>query len=159
MNKTNLVEALIVKLKGDLAILNQAATATYQGAIHQESKSEDPHDTRGLEASYLAGAQAKRVAELQDIIKTYQYIDLKFLGPKDKIVATALVGVQANEKKSYYLLMPVGGGLQIQHEGMLIQVLTPQSPLGEALLGKKLNDEFEVLIQGKFRDFEITSVE
>lgn len=159
MDKKKLIEALVNRLQKDLEILNQAAVATYQGAIHAESKSEDPHDTRGLEASYLAGAQAKRVSELEEMIKTFLYIDVKVFGSQDKISATALVGLQTENKVSYYLLMPKGGGLQILHDGMTVQVLTPQSPIGEALLGKKLYDEFEVLIQGKFRDYEVVSVD
>jgi transcription elongation GreA/GreB family factor len=55
--------------------------------------------------------------------------------------------------------MPKGGGLHLQFEEKNIQVLTPQSPIGEMLLGKKLHDEFEVLIQRKFRDYEVVSVE
>jgi transcription elongation GreA/GreB family factor len=55
--------------------------------------------------------------------------------------------------------MPKGGGLQVQWEDKNIHVLTPQSPIGEMLLGKKLNDEFEVLVGRQFRDYEIISVE
>ena len=65
VDKGKLVEALVAQLQKDLEVLNQAAVATYQGAIHADSRAEDQYDTRGLEASYLAGAQAKRVAELE----------------------------------------------------------------------------------------------
>jgi len=159
MDKRKLVDAFVVQLKNDLNILNQAAVSTYQGAIHSDSKAEDQYDTRGLEASYLAGAQAKRVIELEEIIKTYQYIDIRDFGPEDKISATALVGLQSDNKVSYFLLMPKGGGLYLHYEEKNIQILTPQSPIGEMLLGKKLHEEFEVLIQSKVRDYEVVSVE
>jgi len=159
MDKRKLLDALVAQIKCDLDVLNQAAYATYQGAIHSDSKAEDQYDTRGLEASYLAGAQAKRVTELEEIIKMYQYMDVKTFGPQDKIAATALVGLQSEDKFYYFLLMPKGGGLQIHFEGKHVQVLTPQSPIGEMLLGKKLHDEFEVLIQNRFRDYEVFSVE
>ena len=159
VDKRKLVEALLAQLQKDLEVLNQAAVATYQGAIHADSKAEDQYDTRGLEASYLAGAQAKRVAELEETIKTYQFIDLRVFGSQDKIAATALVGLQYEDKLSHFLLMPKGGGIQIQFEGKTIQVITPQSPIGEVLLGKRLHDEFEVLIQRRFRDYEVVSVE
>jgi len=159
MNKRALLDAFIAKLISDLDVLNQAAVSTYQGAIHADSKAEDQYDTRGLEASYLAGAQAKRVTELEELIKTYKYIDVKDFGPEDKISATALVGIRSNDKLYYFLLMPKGGGLHLQFEGKNIQILTPQSPIGEILLGKKLHDEFEVLVQRKLRDYEVVSVE
>ena len=159
MDKRKLLDALVAQLKNDLDVLNQAALSTYQGAIHSDSKAEDQYDTRGLEASYLAGAQAKRVAELEELIKTYQYIDIKTFGPQDRIAATALVGLKSEDKLYYFLLMPKGGGLQLRFEGKLVQVLSPQSPIGEVLLGKKLHDEFDVLIQNHFRDYEVISVE
>jgi transcription elongation GreA/GreB family factor len=159
LDKRKLLDALVAQLKNDLDVLNQAALSTYQGAIHSDSKAEDQYDTRGLEASYLAGAQAKRVAELEELIKTYQYIDIKTFGPQDRIAATALVGLKSEDKLYYFLLMPKGGGLQLRFEGKLVQVLSPQSPIGEVLLGKKLHDEFDVLIQNHFRDYEVISVE
>lgn len=159
MDKRKLLDQFIVLMKKDLETLNLAAVATYQGAIHADSKAEDQYDTRGLEASYLAGAQAKRVSELEEMIKLYQFVDIKKFGPQDKIAATAVVGTRTENKEFYFLLMPKGGGLQIQWEDKSIHVLTPQSPIGEMLLGKKLNDEFEVLINRQFRDYEIFSVE
>ncbi len=159
MDKRKVIDLIVDKLKKDLECLNQATQATYQGAIHSDSKAEDQYDTRGLEASYLAGAQSKRVAELEETIKLYQFIDLKKFGVEDKISATALVGLRSEDKLSYFLLMPKGGGLQIQAAERIIHVLTPQSPIGEMILGKKLNDEFEVQIQRKIKDYEIVSVE
>jgi transcription elongation GreA/GreB family factor len=159
MDKRKLLDQFIALMKKDLETLNQAAVATYQGAIHADSKAEDQYDTRGLEASYLAGAQAKRVSELEEMIKLYQFIDIKKFGPQDKIAATAVVGARTDNKESFFLLMPKGGGLQANWEDKAIHVLTPQSPIGEMLLGKKLNDEFEVLIGRQFRDYEIFSVE
>ena len=39
-----------------------------------------------------------------------------------------------------------------------IQVVSPQAPLGQALLGKKAGDSFEVRIAGKERCYTIAAV-
>ena len=158
MNKIKLVESIILKLKLDWELLSQAALATYQGAIHADSRAEDKYDTRGLEASYLAGAQSKRLAELEDLIRVFQFTDLKVFSPGERISSTALVELQTEGKVQTFFLMPKGGGLQVMFENKMVQVLTPQSPLGESMLGKKVGDEFEVRIQGKFRDYVIQNI-
>jgi hypothetical protein len=37
--------------------------------------------------------------------------------------------------------MPVGGGLSLSAAGKTILVVTPQAPLGRALVGKSIGDE------------------
>ena len=56
--KQKLIEAILLELESELSVLADAAKAAHLAATHEESVAEDPHDTRGVEASYLAGAQA-----------------------------------------------------------------------------------------------------
>ena len=48
--------------------------------------------------------------------------------------------------------------MSLTFEGKLIQVITPQSPLGEALLGRQVGDQIDIQIQREIRDLEIVSV-
>ena len=66
MKKQELISAFITQLERDLVTMKEAARNTLQAATHEESKAENEYDTRGLEASYLAGAQSKRAAEIED---------------------------------------------------------------------------------------------
>jgi transcription elongation GreA/GreB family factor len=59
-------------------------------------------------------------------------------------------------KASTWFLAPDGGGLKLSGG---VQVLTPASPLGAALSGKRDGDEVEVTIQGKRKQWSVTSVE
>lgn len=158
MNKRKLIEALCVQARQTLEVLTQAAYAARDAANHPESKAEDQYDTRGLEASYLAGAQSKRAAELESLITLYTHIDLKAFGPKTPIASTALVQTESDGKTAFYLLMPEGGGLSTQFEGQSVQVITPQSPLGTALLGCVVGDCVSVPVQRQARDYEIIGV-
>lgn len=157
MNKENIRQLFVAQIKSDLDMLTQSALAAKAAAIHTESKAEDQYDTRGLEASYLAGAQSARVAELEGMLAQFRNLDLGVFDGQSVLRATALVELKGEEKSIFCWIMPQGGGRSVQYEGMAIQVVTPQSPLGEALMGKKQGDEVEVRTQ-TIRDYEIVRV-
>src|SRR5580700_8521586 len=125
MTKKDLVRAFTAHLEEELATLTAAAKATLEAATHEEAKPENEYDTRGLEASYLAGAQAKRAGELDEILSLFQHLPCRDFAEGEAISATALVEVQPlaerNPKKSFVFLMPKGGGFSLQFEGAAVQ--------------------------------------
>ena len=144
MNKALLIEKLEAELRRELETLSQAALAAREAATHAESRAEDRHDTRGLEASYLAGAQAARVAEIERQIQILQQIPRGACAPGSKIDSGTLVELESAGNLSLCLLSPTGGGLAFTVDGMRVQVITPQSPLGEALLGSVKGETLEL---------------
>ena len=66
LDKAKLVETILKSLEKDLEVLREAEKSTREAATHEESKPENEYDTRGLEASYLAGAQSKRIIETEE---------------------------------------------------------------------------------------------
>ena len=66
--KKALVATLVEKLDNELANMKRAAKDAREAATHEEAKPENDKDTRALEASYLAGAQAARVRELDALV-------------------------------------------------------------------------------------------
>ena len=143
----------------ELETLTQAAKAAHDAATNEESKAEDQYDTRGLEASYLAGAQAQRAAEIQRQILIYKFLPLRDYGPEDVIAHGAVAGLELNGRVSYYFLVPQGGGLVLRFEDKPVQVITPQSPLGDAILGLKLGDPVEVEVGGQNREYKVVSIQ
>lgn len=158
MDKKKLVEALRTRINQDIAVLKEAALATYEAATHEESKPENEYDTRGLEASYLAGAQAKRISEMEELLVICKHLDIKDFGPQDKINSTALVEVEHNGKHNFFFILVKGGGLSVAFEGKTIQVITPNSPLGEALQDLRKGDIATVENGNQFREYEVMNV-
>lgn len=158
MDKRALLKLFEEQISADLSVARQAALHAHEAATHTESKAEDQYDTRGLEASYLAGAQSKRAMDLEEQSALFRHVDLKTFTADTPIASTAVIELDYEGTKVYYLMMPSGGGRQARFEGKTISVITPQSPVGEAILGKKVGDEIEVEIQRKIRDYEITAV-
>lgn len=159
MDKKKLLDSIKAKLEAERVVLIEAAKATYEAATHEESKPENEYDTRGLEASYLAGAQAKRVGDIEEMIAICRNLDLKTFTAKTPIASSALVEVEYNGKRSYVFLMPKGGGVSIVFEEKNIQVIAPNSPLGMALLTHKVGDVAAVETEDDIKEYEILSVE
>lgn len=158
MNKKELLEQIILQLKQELRLITDAAKNTYDIATSQESKAENKYDTRGLEASYLAGAQAERVAEMKETIGVLEALKVKDFGKEAAIAFSALIDLDQNGKKQTVFFLPKGGGFKINYDQKMIQVVTPDSPLGEGLMGLSEGDVLDIDAGATSKEFEILKV-
>ena len=57
-----------------------------------------------------------------------------------------------------FFLAPVGAGVELTGPGGdgFLSVVTPQSPVGKAVLGRRVGETIEVTVQGEPRDWTIT---
>ena len=158
IDKKELITRIMEDLGGRLDVLYQSARAAYEGATHDESKAEDKYDTRGLEASYLAGAQAKRIEELEDAIARYRNLAPRSFSTSDPVALTALVLLEVNGVESLYFIGPEAGGIKLLQGGETITVITAKAPLGRQLIGSLADDDFELSVGGVKRSYTIVSV-
>ena len=158
MTKTQLLKRIIASLSESLTILEKAARASHAEATHESSKAESKYDTRGLEAAYLAGGQARQAKEILDSIKLYEAMTTKDFAPNEPIDLTALVELDADGTRSIYFIGPRNGGLEIEHQQKEITVITPQSPLGQNLMGKKAGQRWTAKLGGSTVKYHIVSV-
>lgn len=140
MDKKKLVELIRNQIQSELKILKDIAKDTAEAATHEESKPENQYDTRALESSYLAGAQAKRILEMEEVLLMYKLLNPRDFSSGEKIQATAVVEVDLNGKSSWFFIAPKGAGLSVDFDGKKINVITPSSPLGESLIGLTVGD-------------------
>lgn len=161
VDKRKVIDQAVSRLSDELAALIQAANAAHEAATHEESRAEDQHDTRGLEASYLAGAQAARAAELQKLISIFRQLPLRdwIEGEPAAIGALVELELESTGKRSIHFIAPLGGGISVKMNESTVQFITPQAPLGEALMGKKVGDLVEVeASQGLVREYEVIRI-
>src|SRR5688500_2120711 len=142
-NKQALVRKIIAALTEELERFAKAARASHAEATDPQSKAEHKYDTRGLEAAYLAGGQARKVAEVEESISLFQKLKLVDFTPETSIDYGALVQVEMRGGANGYFMAPRAGGLEVIHDKEEITVITPQSPHGEQLLEKKQGDKFQ----------------
>ena len=148
MNKQALHTQIINRLQAELVALTAAALATHAEATDEENKSEDKYDTRGLEASYLAMGQSRAAEEAAQSVAQFTALSLRDFAPAEPVSLGALVILEDNAR-SYYFIGPRAGGTEIEHEGQTIMVITPQSPLGRQLMGRKQGDALQLDLGGK----------
>ena len=67
----------------------------------------------------------------------------------DPIGLSALVGLKDGDEAKIYFLVPVAGGETLVLGGVTVRTLTPESPLGLALLGKSMDDDVELELPGR----------
>ncbi len=157
-DKQRVLEAVIARLTEAMSQMAASAEATRAGATHAESKPENDKDTRAVEQSYLARGQAMRVEELVEHVQVLRFLPLRTLGPDDAIELGALVSVAGADGTRCVFLVPHGGGTEVHVDGVDVLVVTPASPMGQALLGRFEGDEFELRARGALRELEIVAV-
>lgn len=159
MHKKTVHQLILDKLRIDLDIAERAAQTAYETATHEENIAENKYDTLGLEASYLAAGQAKRVEEIRHSLTLCQNLTLRPYDDQRGIEIGALLGL-ADEKgrEQWLFLAPDAAGLKVDLVGQWITVITPRSPLGKSLLGKFEGDEVEILVAGARQQFAVTEV-
>ena len=155
--KKLLLDELIKRSKIELAELEEAAKSNRDFATDQEFKAESKYDTRALEASYLASAESKRVEELRLEIQILEEVDLESSRKLGEVSIGALVELLYQDQKRFYFLIPTAGGtlLKVQEEAVL--VVSVFSPIGDALLGLKAGDSFEVETPKETRSYRVLS--
>ena len=140
MNKASLRAAILEQLRRNLSLQVGAAQLARDEAISEESRAENKYDTHSQEAAYLAEGQARQAAEIEAHLAHYATLPLPDFSASDAIAVGALVELTGAAKSTWYFLGPRAGGIELQLDGRAILVLTPQSPLGRQLLGKRVGD-------------------
>jgi transcription elongation GreA/GreB family factor len=144
IDKKAVLEALKQRLETELARAQKRAKDAAEGATHEENRAEGDKDMRATEASYVARGQAGRASEIEESLVRVSALELLSFKPGARIAISALVELLHDDKQLHCFLVPAAGGEKLQLGKSEVQTLTPQSPLGRALLGLTEGDEAEL---------------
>ncbi len=142
-DKALIIAKLIEQLDAELARYARAAREAQAGATDEQSKPENKYDTRGLEASYLAHGQSRQAAETLLARQQIASLNVRDFAEDDGIEPGALVELVelgGVGERLWYLVAPGAGGREVVCE-VEITVVTPGSPLGSQLMGRRAGDE------------------
>lgn len=160
MTKQDVHQRFVEKLSAELESLAAAAKNAIDMATNEAHRAESKYDTFSLENSYLARGQAQRVEELRFAIDRLHALSVKELTPESAIQHGSLVRLESGAGKMRTLYFcPGGGGEQVEVGGVEVCIVTAASPLGKAVLGRRLGDTFEVKIGRETQTFRIAGVE
>ena len=147
MDKVALARQLEAKLK---ALLDQARR------FSDDTKSEAK--TGANRAVNLHKATSTR---LDSALAAYEAVSAFHPRPLPRgapISLGALVEVEDGDAGKTLFIAPAGAGEELtgpDGDGFL-HVVTPASPLGKALVGRRVGDAVEVMVQGELAEWEIT---
>ncbi|HET7539814.1 MAG TPA: GreA/GreB family elongation factor [Polyangiaceae bacterium] len=158
IDKQEILRLLRDCIAADLVTMSAAQRVVVDGATHEENRPENDKDTRALEQTYLARGQAQRVVELQDALNQLKALDVRAFRAESRIALGALVVLDDGEAAANYFIAPAGGGVRITVAGAEVCVVTPQSPIARALLGKQQGDDLELRTPQGVRECSIASV-
>jgi transcription elongation GreA/GreB family factor len=154
VDKRSLIQDLRAVISRESGVLAAAAKDARAAATHEEAKPENDKDTRAIEAAYLAGAQAERVRELERVANALEFLSLRDFDDNDTVALTAIVALEHEGARTFYFISPVAGGMRARMGDIEVQVITPQSPMGQALVGRTVGEVVDV----RKREYEIVSV-
>lgn len=158
VDKRAMLETLRARLAEELSTMSRIASEAAAAASHEENKPENDKDMRSTEASYIARGQAERARELERSVAFLASIPLRNFAPGDPIAATALVELESRGATMYGFVLPAAGGQRVRAGSIEVQVVTPTSPLGKALMGLSEGDVAEVSTPQGMKSYEIVRV-
>ncbi len=137
VNKADVLQAILDKLTAGAALYLRAARAAQFEATDEQSKAENKYDTRGLEASYLARGQSRQAAETEQALDEFRKLSGRAFAVGTPIDLGALVELKGGRDRMLLFVGPSMGGTEVVVDAEEITVVTPQSPLGQQLVGAK----------------------
>lgn len=159
INKESVRKDILRQLRDDYENAIQSAADAHDAATNEESKAENKYDTRGLEASYLAEGQSRRVAELEQAIAMYEKLEIAEFTGESPIRLTALVTLEDSLEHCKRLFIgPVSGGMKVVLGELEYMVVTPKAPLGRSLIGKRVGEEVTISAAGCTTHYDIIDI-
>ncbi len=160
MNKTQLQPLILAQLQADLALALRAAQSAHEAATHEENIAENKYDTLGLEASYLAAGQARRVEEIRQALSAWEQFQLRPFEARQGIQLGSLVWLaDARGAEQCVLLGPDGAGLKVALDDQEVRLISPRAPLGQRLIGCGPGDQIEIRVGTNVQAYEVLRAE
>ena len=85
--------------------------------------------------------QARQAEGLEEAVAQLERFTMPEFAITDAIDLGAMVELERDGEWTSYLLLPVGGGIEIEEEGIEVTTLTTDSPLFAQLKGKRIGEE------------------
>jgi transcription elongation GreA/GreB family factor len=159
VDKAELKKRILEALDATRDALVDAQKSSQHAATHEESRAESDKDMRSTELSYIARGQAMRVQAIETERARVAAMPIVAFAPSAAVGVSALVRIADANGERRIFLAPGGGGQRIRIADESIDIVTLQSPLGEALVGAWAGDELIVEKAGREEEVTVMAVE
>jgi transcription elongation GreA/GreB family factor len=141
----------------------EATAAEEADQIRGESSRREDAKSAAMESRMATGHRRRRkqvVVEMEALL-AFAEVGLKRFKPSGRVDLGAMVDVRIEDEKGEeertLFFLPVGAGEELTGPGGdgFVVVVTPKSPVGKALMGGTADDSFEIVIDGRDREWTI----
>ncbi len=161
MDKQELIAQLVAKLQASARSALAARDATAAEARDGATPDEKREDARAAhQLGTLGKAQQRRAQQALAEIDALATWKPKRAAARVELGAIVEIEDTDSGEGRTFFLAPVGAGVTLTGPGGdgLLSVVTPASPIGTAVLGKKLGDVVEIAQGGDVREWQISYV-
>jgi transcription elongation GreA/GreB family factor len=168
LDKIELLAQLADRLRQSDRVAHRAEADAREAARSLATESEKKEDGRAaIEFGSLATGQAARARRVQEELKAladFQQSGLPRFARKAPVGLGALVDVSSEDEDGFtertFFVLPAGAGTELTGPGGdgFLSVITPASPVGRALMGRRAGDTFDVTLAGEVREWTVLEV-
>lgn len=168
LDKRFLIEQLAARLRQSDEVARRAGEEAREAARSLQTESEKKEDGRAaIEYGSLATGQTARSRKVQEELQqlaSFFNRGLPRFGAASPVGLGAIVDVavesERGEEERTFIVLPVGAGTELTGPGGdgFLSVITPASPVGRALIGRRAGDYVEVTINKETREWKLVEV-
>lgn len=163
------IEQLVDQLRQSVSVARRAEADAREAAATLSTESEKKEDGRAaIEFGGMAAGQAARGRKIQEELEALTAFGsggVPDYNRRTPVGLGAMIDVASEDddhgrRERTFLLLPVGAGTELTGPGGdgFLSVITPASPVGRALLGKKVGDTVDVQIRGEWHEWSLVDV-
>lgn len=142
-DKPQILTLVLKQLTQELNNCIEAANNAHLAAVDEQSVAETQYDTLAIESAYLAEGQSRRLLELKKTIAQLKSFTFQPIDIEQPIKLGGLIQFEDSRQNQWLLMSPAAGGYKVFIGDNLVTLITPQSPLGKAILNKYLDDDIQ----------------
>ena len=168
LDKRLLIEQLAAQLRQSDEVARRAGEEAREAARSLQTESEKKEDGRAaIEFGSLATGQSARARKVQEELAQLAAFcnrGLPRFSPSSAVGLGAIVDVAVEsddgEAERTFFVLPVGAGSELTGPGGdgFLSVITPASPVGKALMGRRAGDYIEVTLNKETREWKLVEV-
>jgi len=141
----------------------EADAAVQADRVKADARRREDAKEAALQGRLATGHRKRRLRAVSQMERLLQFAEggIRRFERTDRIDLGALVDVriedeQGEEERTHFFL-PVGAGVELTGPGGdgFVVVVTPESPVGKALMRSRVTDSFEIVIEGRDREWTV----
>ncbi|MBJ6760580.1 GreA/GreB family elongation factor [Myxococcaceae bacterium JPH2] len=168
LDKHTLLAQLAERLQQSDRLAHRAEADAREAARSLATESEKKEDGRAaIEYGSLASGQAARARRLQEELQALTAFgegSIPRFTRQGPVALGAIVDVSTEDDDGFaertFFVLPAGAGTELTGPGGdgFLSVITPASPVGRALMGRRAGDTVEVTLAGEVREWTVLEV-